>query len=207
MSLHIRAELSEQTLIDLLGQLLPATIDLDPLGADPGRRWIRLERPSFVDFVQDRGLRVRTSATLQWTTLGIAVPITLREADVSITPVVASDERGPKLVFRPSLERADFKLLPDFVDQAITDRINAALAAQGELVGWHFGESLARRVPMPSNLSPVDAMELGGAALRVHVRDRSLVIEAEVALAFTRRRPDAPVALGGGAPPPAGPRG
>jgi hypothetical protein len=191
MSLHITATLTEDDLVLLLRDLLPATIDLDPLGAEAGRRWIRFDEPHHVDFVPKVGLRVRTSAALQWTAVGIAVPATIREVELLLQPLVTADEQGPKLVFRPMIEKADFKMMPEFVDQAITGRINAMLAAEGDLTGWHFGEGLARRVPLPKNLSPVDAFHLGAGPMEIEVQDRAFVLRLEVNMSFSRNRKDA----------------
>lgn len=188
MAIQLIVELSEQSLIELLSQLLPATVDLDPLNADGGRRWIRIAEAHHVDFVPDVGLRVRTSAALQWTALGIDVPVTLRDVELMFRPVVTNDERGPKLVFQPSIEKADFKLMPAFVDAAITTRLNTALAAEGDLLGWHFGETLTQQIPMPPNLSPVSAMGLAAGALEVKVHEHGLIMKLGLNLSFSRQR-------------------
>lgn len=196
MSLHITAELSEGDLKRLLAEILPATIDLDPLGADTGKRWIHLDAPHHVDFVAREGVRVRTSAQLQWTALGLKVPVTMHEVHLLVAPVIAQDDRGPKLVFRPTLEKADFKHMPEFVDQAIANRINMSLAAQGELLGWHVGETLQHTVPLPPNLTPVSAFLLNAGAVSVEVTDQCFVLRIEVELQFARMRKDAAQPLG-----------
>lgn len=190
MNLQLTAELSEQALTQLLSELLPATIDLDPLGVDSGRRWIRIEAPSHVDFVPDIGLRIRTSAALQWTAVGLAVPVTLRDVQLILRPIVATDERGPKLVLEPSIENADFRFMPTFVDEAIAARINAALAAEGHMIGWHFGETLSHQVPLPANLTPVNAFTLSAGAFDVKVSEHGIVLKLQLNMGFTRLRPE-----------------
>lgn len=190
MSLRITSELGEDVVRELLEQFFPATVDLNPLQADADaeRRWLRIERPHQLDFVAGEGVRVRTAASLQWTAIGFAVPVTVHEIELMIVPAIAQDERGPKLVFRPSVEKADVKRLPAFLDQMVSRRINDALAAEGDLLGWHFGESLDLRVPLPPNLSPVDALQLGAGDMTVAVFDRAIVLTLEVKVAFTRLR-------------------
>ena len=190
MKLQITAELTEQSLTELLADLLPATINLDPLGVDSTRRWIRIEEPNHVDFVPDVGLRVRTSAALQWTAVGLAVPVTLQDVQLLLRPLVVTDERGPKLVLEPSIENADFRFMPNFVDEAISGRINAALAAQGQMIGWHFGESLTHQVPLPANFSPVNTFNLGAGDFTVSVTEHGIVLKLDVTMGFSRLRPD-----------------
>lgn len=188
MSLRITSELGEDVVRALLEQFFPATVDLDPLHAEAERRWLRIERPHHLDFVAGSGVRVRTSASVQWTAIGFAVPVSVPEIELMIVPAIAEDERGPKLVFRPSVERADVKRLPAFLDQMVARRINDALGAEGDLLGWHFGESLGLRVPLPANLSPVDAVQLSAGDMAITVHDRSIVLTLEVHVAFTRLR-------------------
>lgn len=201
MHIQLTAELSEVAVAQLLSEFLPVTVDLDPLGGDGGGRWIRIEQPDSVDFVPDLGLRVRTSATVRWTALGLGVPATVRDAQLLITPEVDADERGPRLVFRPTVEKADFKLLPGFVDQAIASRINRALAAEASLIGWHFGETLTQRLPLPSNLIPLDALHLAAGDLAVTVGEHGMTIGLHLAVSFSRGRPElSPDAQSPGAP-------
>lgn len=191
MSLHITAKLAEDDLKALLEDLLPLTIDLDPLGADAGQRWFRIERPSHVDFVPGEGLDVRAEAALQWTAAGFNIPVTIHELALRIEPVIASDEDGPKLVFRPTIEKGDLAWVPSFLDRALVSRINAALVAEGDLLGWHFGRTLAQRVALPRNLSPVNALSIQAGQVRLEVQDTCFLLELEVSLGFERQRPDA----------------
>jgi hypothetical protein len=193
MALMITSVLAEAAVSELLGGFFPVTVDLDPLGAED-QRWIHIERPHHLDFLAGRGVRVTTSASLRWTALGIGVPARVNEIQLLIVPAIAHDERGPKLVFRPSVERADIKRLPAFLDDAVARRINAALAAEGDLLGWHFGESLGIRVPLPSNLSPVDGVQLGAGEMSIEIQDRAIVLGLEVRIDFSRRRPRHPSA-------------
>lgn len=188
MGVRITCELTEENVRRLLGEFFPATIDLDPLGSDPQRRFIRVARPTHLDFVEGHGVRVRAGADLQWSAIGFAVPVTIHELELLLVPAVTQDERGPKLVFRPTLEHADLALVPSFADAAITRRINAALAAEGDLLAWHFGESLGLTVPLPANLSPVDAMHLSAGEVTIRVQDRVIVTTLDLELSFSRRR-------------------
>ena len=118
------------------------------------------------------------------------VPVTLRDVQLVLRPLVVTDERGPKLVLEPSIENADFRFMPNFVDEAIAGRINAVLAAQGQMIGWHFGESLTHQVPLPVNLSPVNTFNLGAGDFTVAVTDHAIVLKLDVTMGFSRLRPE-----------------
>lgn len=186
VSLHITAELAEADVRTLLDQLLPLTVDLGALGEEPGRRFLEIERANSVEFVAGQGLRVRTGARVQWTALGLPVPARLNELELVLRPAIEEEEAGPRLVFRPTIENADFRLLPAAVDRAITARINAALDEEAHLLAWHAGQSLARSIALPANLSPKVAFELGAGAATVEVTDRAIVLRLAVTMRFSR---------------------
>lgn len=187
MPLRITARLERHEIERLLGELLPARIDLGALGEEPGRRWIQIDRPHEVAFVEGAGLRVRTKASLQWTALGFAIPATLNDVELLLRPEIATDAEGAKLVFVPSLGDLDIKRLPGFLDEVVAGRINAALAEEGDLLAWHFGRQLGIEVPMPSNLDPVSTFGLRPGEATVRVEPTALVFELELEARFERR--------------------
>lgn len=197
MRLTITARLDRTAISEILADLLPLTIDLSDEGDPPGDRWIRVEQPHHVDFVADDGLHVHTSAQLRWRAGGVRVPATLQHAELILRPQIARDERGPKLVFAPSLEKADFKLVPAFVDRRIVSRVNAQLALEGDRLAWHFGESLAVAVPMPRHLAPLDAFLLEPGAARVAITAEALELTLDLNVRFSRGNggPDPSLAL------------
>lgn len=186
MSLRITARLDRDAVVAILDELLPVTIDVSADPDEPGERWIRIDKARQVDFAVSEGLRVQTNARIQWKAAGLRIPTT---ADVLLVlrPTLATDDRGGKLVFQASVQHADFKHMPAFVDRRLTGRINQALATEGDLLAWHFGESLALKVAMPPNMSPLDAFELRPGTATVQVFDDALELSLMLALSFVRR--------------------
>jgi hypothetical protein len=181
--MRITAKLEEDTIKRLLDQLLPATVLLDEADKE---RWIRIERASHVDLVPGTGLRVATSGELHWRAAGLPIGISFHSARLMIEPLVVEDDHGGRLVFRPSLEALDLKNVPSFLDGGVLAIINGRLAAQGDALAWHFGQTLAHAVPMPEALAPVRELKLGGQAGHVTVLDDALLFSLEISLAFNR---------------------
>lgn len=169
----------------LLNQLLPLTIDLAPEDDDDTRH-IHIEQPHHVDFLVSEGLRVHTSAHIRWKAAGVSIPATLKNVELMLRPQIASDERGNRLLFRPSIEHADFKLLPAFVDRRIATRVNQALEAETDRLSWHIDESFARSVPMTKRLQPVTSFDLHVDGASVEVFDDALVLKINVGMRFVR---------------------
>jgi hypothetical protein len=156
MAIHIAATLHRDTIEELLRQLLPLKIPLDPKRP----RWIEVERPEHVGFVEGVGLRVATSARVQWTVAGVPVGFTIRYVQLLIRPEIVGDELGGKLVFRVVVEDADLKGIPSAIDQGIVSKVNERLGAVGDRIGWDFGKTLRLVVPMPPTMRPVESYQM-----------------------------------------------
>jgi len=156
MAIHIAATLHRDTIQELLAQLLPLKITLDPRRA----RWVEVERPEHVGFVEGVGLRVATSARVQWTVAGVPVGFTIRYVQLLIRPEIVPDEQGGKLLFRVVVEDADLKGIPSAVDQVIVAKVNERLAAVGDRIGWDFGKTLRRSIPLPKTMRPVESYQM-----------------------------------------------
>ena len=156
MAIHIAATLHRDTIEELLKQLLPLKIPLDPKRP----RWIEVERPEHVGFVEGVGLRVATSARVQWTVAGVPVGFTIRYVQLLIRPEIAADELGGKLVFRVVVEDADLKGIPSAIDQGIVAKVNDRLAAVGDRIGWDFGKTLRLSVGLPETMRPVESYQM-----------------------------------------------
>lgn len=190
MRLRVTARLDEAAVKEILDELLPITIDLAEEGEAAGERWLRVDKPQQVDFVEGEGLRVVTSARVRWRAAGMRVPVTLKGAELMIRPVVDQDDLGAKLLFVPSVEKTDFKLIPGFLDRRIETRINDALEDNGHRLAWHFGQTLAATVAMPASMAPVEAFLLSAEDAEVSVTADALMLSLVLGMRFARREGD-----------------
>jgi hypothetical protein len=162
------AILQRQDLSLLVGHLLPMTIHLD------GAR-LSLRDPTEISLLPDVGLRVACKADIHWPVLGIEVPVAVNALHVIIRPEIANSSNPPAaLVFKLEIEHADLAGLPTFVDNRITERANAALAAKHAEMAWDFVKTLSHTFPISKSLVPIEAIDLGVSDARVKVTSEAV---------------------------------
>ena len=189
--MQITARLEEETVKQLLGELLPVTIVLDEEG---GGRWIRIDPARRVDFVANEGLRLEVGGQLHWKAAGVPVLLTIHSAHLLLTPAVvgdAGDGEGARLVFRPSLEKMDLKSVPGLIVSGITCMVNKRLEAEGDKLAWHFGRDLANHFPLAKELLEIESFTLAAGTATVELLADAIVFSLSLATGFSRRAPAA----------------
>lgn len=166
----LEAILSHEDLRQLAAQLFPLTFDLG------GGATLLLATPSEVSLVPDAGLRIVCSAELTWPVLGIAVPISLRSLSLVLSPKIAQKDGAEVLAFEPTLEHADFVMVPGAVDDRLSARINQELLKHKTDVAWNFAETLRGSFELPDALSPRGAVTLCSHGAMVRVTAEAVVL-------------------------------
>ncbi len=160
----IEAIVSAEDLRQALSRFAPVTIHF---GAGGGE--LTLESPSEVTFVEDKGARIVCRARLVWPLLGVHVPIALKSLVVLLCPVIEPQPDGSALVFKLEIEHADFALIPTFIDNRLTARINTELAKKHVELSWLYARTLDHVFPMPDALDGIESLGLAvtGAVVKV----------------------------------------
>ncbi len=152
---------------------MPAAIRLGEDGE------LYLGEPTGVALIADVGLRVVCGATLRWAVLGIHVPITIESLAVVVSPEIAEQSDGPRLVFKIQIEHADVPGVPRFLDEGVTELVNRELAAKHIELSWAYAKTLSHAFELPASLLSHDQLALTvvdarvkatGDALRLAVR-------------------------------------
>ena len=182
--MHIIARLEEATLKALLDELLPVTILLDKSGKDG--RWVSIQPTSHVDFVAGQGLRLITSGQIHWIVAGVGVDATLHSAQIMLRPEIVPEKHGGRLVFRPSLEAADMKNVPSWLDKGIVMLVNGQLESRGDELFWDFGHTMQLSVPMPPTLVGVRSLQLAVNNATVAVTANAFELTLTLGLHFQR---------------------
>ncbi len=185
MAMEITARLDAETVTSVLRSLTPLTVHLDD---DPaGDRWFRLDPPDEVAFIAGQGLRVHATAAVQWTVAGLRIPFTIQSLQVMLRPLIVEAPAGGRLVFRASIEEADLKNVPQAIDAAILDHVNARLALLGDKLGWNFARTLTHSIAMPAAMEPVEAFLLGVRDGAVEVLAGEMRLSVKMPVSFSRR--------------------
>jgi hypothetical protein len=128
-----------------------------------------------------------TSGRLSYELIGIKIPATIRKIQLLLIPeVVPATSSRQSLAFRLEIEEGDLVHIPDLIDDALVERVNAALTPEATSMVWHFGKALDQSVSMPERLEPLERLKLsvsGGAAA---VDDRRICFSMRLDLAFSR---------------------
>jgi hypothetical protein len=176
--------LSRDELACLLGHALPLTIQL---GEAEKEHALFLSDLGEVTLVPDLGLRVACKARVHWPLLGIDLPIEVSSLTLVLIPTIEEGVDGGALVFRASIEHADFSALPALVDARIAAAINAKLAGSGTKLSWNFSKALTQRVRISRSLEPLESFAIRPAWAKIRITSDAIVYAASFHSALVRR--------------------
>ena len=182
MSVRITAVLDHATIVGILNELTPLTVHLGEGHAD---RWVRVERPESVELVPGVGVRVKTSAKVQWTVAGVHIPFTVRTVTIALQAVADKDGSGRLDVF-PMIEDADLKNIPDLIDDKLVEVINSRLAEQAGKIGWAFAKTLTHALRLPPVLQEASHFTLHPERTQFEVGAREMRMSLDLELHFRR---------------------
>jgi hypothetical protein len=152
---------------------------------DKTNRWLYLGKPTSVELVAEKGIRISCPAEIMWSVVGVNVPFKLHTMQVLMRPEIVAKPTGHILVFNLELEEADFKGIPALIDHGIVKGVNSALAAQE--LAWDFTKTLTNSVKMPKLLDPIETLEIKVNWGKRRVDDEAVVLVISFQLDFIRR--------------------
>jgi hypothetical protein len=175
----IQAIVTPTDLERMLGEITPVRIALDR-NDDPDRA-LWLDRPSHVETDFD-GIRIITSARLQWDLIGIKVPVTLRTVRVLVIPAIAQRDGHDVLAFSARIEQADLSSVPEFIQAPVIARVNEALAGEQAQLAWDFTDTLDFHFHLPDALDPPRGLRLFARWGAVRTTTEGMAIAASFSL-------------------------
>jgi hypothetical protein len=161
----LEAIISQEDLVQVMGEFLPVKIFLDQSEVGEGEkkkdepeRSLLLHTATQVTLVPDEGVRVTCPAELTWSIAGMSPTMKIDALQVMIRPQVVEKNKGHVLAFGMEVEEADFHVLPGFLDNTIAKAVNAALATKKP--DWNFTETLTRTVGLGKMFDPVESLKI-----------------------------------------------
>jgi hypothetical protein len=182
--MQVDAVLTKDDLPELLGQFAPLTIRLGKHGQ------LIVSDPRDITLIPGAGARVCCKGKLNWTVLGLDVPVTLNSLILILRPEILDDERGNALVFKVEIEHIDLAGVPEVLDDGITDKVNRELAANHVELSWNYVRTLSHTFKLPESLEPLESLDLRAAGGRVLVTAEAIRFSVPFHTAV-RRRADA----------------
>jgi hypothetical protein len=176
----IQALLTADDFVTALAEVTPLRVALDPESSD---RYFWLARPSSVTFIPERGVRIVTSAYLQWDVIGVSVPVTIRTAEVLLRPSIVHVDDQDILSMRAEIERLDLSHVPSLVEAPIVAALNSKLGEPEASLPWKFMETLDFHFKMPSMVAPLETLHLFAREGEARITENAVVLQ--VALGFS----------------------
>ena len=170
----IQALLTPNQLVNSLAGLFPLQILLD--GTDPDR-FLRVERPTRVTTTH-AGIRLDTSACMQWDVIGIKVPLVMRHLVLTLIPSIAQREGEDALVLSLRLDDADLSVVPEFVETPLLQRVNEELAKEGAQIVWRFTHTLDFHFTLPDRIVGAPRLHLFAHQGATRISDEGIVLAA-----------------------------
>ncbi len=167
----IEAILTESDCARFIDTITPLTVDLGSSG-----RALVVSRPSHVEIVPTRGLRLTAAGHVSWTFGSLKLPLSIRVGSLLLAPTVEKRDGRDALCFRARVERLDMRALPDRIDATILHRINDALARHDEALVWPFCDALDRRFRLPRRVESADAVDVHARWGEVRITSSALVL-------------------------------
>ena len=198
--MRISAQVDEDALRRLLGEILPITLLLDDDRWMEGR-WVTIGRPQKVDLIAGEGLRLAASGELRWPIKTLPVTVRIASLQLLIRPLVVGVGPSTRVLFRPLIEHADFERLPDIVDRGIVAIVNRALEARSQHLAWHVADTLCQRFALPTTLVPLETASIDVVSAALTIDATSIELGVSLEMDVTRVGSAAASPVGGDQPP------
>ena len=182
MPTQVTAVLDLATLEQLLGELTPLSVRLGDQGGP--NRYFTIDRPTLLEFIPGRGLRIRTSAHAHWTLAGVPIPLTIESATLVLEPSLAPPPAAGKLLFTLKLEELEVKNVPNMIEATLMPLINEGLAVLEGPLGWDFAKTLGVKIPIPPKAAPLESFTLSAGSSSVEVTSEAIVMKLALQMHF-----------------------
>lgn len=176
--------MSAAELIAAVSDLLPLQVDFG--SAEAPNRWLRIEPTSDIAFVPRVGLRMTCSGTLHYPLPILPDEYIIKLGRVVVRPSIAQRDDGPVMLFDLGLEALDIRLVPEFLDDHILEKVNERLRLQASRIAWPFTRTLTRTFGLGQRLTLADHVAFATRGGALEVTDDGLVLTVYTDVSFPR---------------------
>lgn len=174
----LEAVFERDELAVLLAGFLPVEVDLGE------GRALRIAAATSCSLVAGEGVRIDSSAELDWAIAGVDTHVTVPSMRILLRPRIATRGDAEVLEIVPSIESASIAMVPELLEPAIVGALNVAIG-RSPLV-WDFASALGHRFTLPALLGGLAAMSTRVTAAECEVTASALRLRLSIDVAVER---------------------
>ncbi|HLT40816.1 MAG TPA: hypothetical protein VK034_31280, partial [Enhygromyxa sp.] len=135
--MKLTATLTTDELRSLAQSLIPLRADLrdEP---DDAPRWLDVDELLEARMDPDRGFSLVARAAIRWPQRALFDEFRIERIELMLTPRLAPSEQGVALVVEVRFGALDVNWVPEFVEEAVVNAINARLEQAGVELRWNL---------------------------------------------------------------------
>ncbi len=146
--------------------------------------YFTIYQPTVVEFIDGRGLRVRTTAAAHWPVAGMPIPLTIESVLFVLEPQIAPPPERGKLLFKLKVEELSVKNVPGIVEDSMLPLINEGLAVLENAIGWDYAKTLDIHVKIPPKAAPLESFHLSAGKAQVAVTHEAIIVRLALEMHF-----------------------
>lgn len=208
--MELTLTLHRDELTQALRDFLPMRLTLGKREATDDPAWVQVDALDSVSFLPGHGIALTCAAHLHYPLPVLPDNFTVQHVSLRMIPqimgyslpdesplaivegrlvddepsVIVEGQGDAVLAFTLAVDELEIKYLPEFVDQLVADKINAALRDHATTIAWDYSRLLRRVVNLPQRFGLVRAIELISPQGQVQVTDDAIVVTIALDVCF-----------------------
>jgi len=187
--MKLTATLTTEELRGLAQSLIPLRVDLraEP---DDDPRWLDVDELYEAQMIADQGLSLAARAIVRWPERALFDEFRTQRVELLLVPRLEPSPEGVALAVHVRFGALDVAWVPDFVEQAVVDAINARLAKSGAELRWNMSGTLTFGFDEPGEQSNIERICFGLPNATLTVTADGVRVEGEMTISLRRSNPE-----------------
>ncbi|HVH99450.1 MAG TPA: hypothetical protein VM869_12080 [Enhygromyxa sp.] len=187
--MKLTATLTTEELRGLAQSLIPLRVDLraEP---DDDPRWLDVDELFEAQMIADQGLSLAARAIVRWPERALFDEFRTQRVELLLVPRLEPSPEGVALAVHLRFGALDVAWMPDFVEQAVVDAINARLAQSSAELRWNMSGTLTFAFDEPGEQSNIERICFGLPNAAPTVTADGVRVEGEMTIGLRRSSPE-----------------
>lgn len=187
--MKLTATLTTEELRGLAQSLIPLRVDLraEP---DDDPRWLDVDELFEAQMIAAQGLSLAARAIVRWPERALFDEFRTQRVELLLVPCLKPSPEGVALAVHLRFGALDVAWVPDFVEQAVVDAINARLAQSSAELRWNMSGTLTFGFDEPGEQSNIERICFGLPNAALTVTADGVRVEGEMTIGLRRSSPE-----------------